>query len=232
MCIQVPGKLAALTARGPAGEGSQETHTHVINCIPAADDYTLDDQIVLQAVDPAQAYHAAGYINGVAINFMVDTGASVSLLHADIWGRLNADHDLLLEAWHQKLIGVEGSPLSVLGTANWGVSLGGITVQSDFLVAAGLRSDAISGLDFLEKHEAVINLGQGVLHLKGQAIPLLKTSPICTLGAINLKINETIELPAMSGMDIIVQAPAFSTREQDWLVEATQQETSLLWQML
>ena len=234
MCLQAPGKLAALTARGPAGEGLQETQTqtHVINYIPTVDDCTLSDEIVLRAVDPAQAYHVAGYINGVAINFMVDTGASVSLLHADIWGRLTADCDLVLEAWHRKLIGVEGSPLSVLGTANMGVGLGGITVQSDFLVAAGLSSDAIIGLDFLEKHEAVINLGQGVLHLKGRAIPLLKTSPICVPGAnstsINLRINETIELPAMSGMDIIVQAPAFSTREHDWLVEATQQETSFI----
>ena len=88
MRIQAPGKLAALTARGPAGEGLQETQkqTHVFNCMPAVDNHTLDDEIVLRAVDPAQAYHVAGYINGVAINFMVDTGASVSLLHADIWG--------------------------------------------------------------------------------------------------------------------------------------------------
>ena len=234
MRIQAPGKLAALTARGPAGEGLQETQkqTHVFNCMPAVDNHTLNDEIVLRAVDPAQAYHVAGYINGVAINFMVDTGASVSLLHADIWRRLTADCNLVLEAWHRKLIGVEGSPLSVLGTANLGVGLGGITVQSDFLVAAGLSSDAIIGLDFLEKHEAVINLGQGVLHLKGRAIPLLKTSPNCVLNAnstsINLRINETIELPAMSGIDIIVHVPAFNTRKQDWLVEATQQETSFI----
>ena len=96
---------------------------------------------------------------------MVDTGASVSLLHADIWKEITTDSSLGLEAWHQKLIGVEGNSLS--GTANLGVGLGDITVQSDFLVAAGLSSKAIIGLDFLEKHEAVINLSQGVLHLKG-----------------------------------------------------------------
>ena len=65
MRIQAPGKLAALTARGPAGEGLQETQkqTHVFNCMPAVDNHTLDDEIVLRAVDPAQAYHVAGYIN-------------------------------------------------------------------------------------------------------------------------------------------------------------------------
>ena len=100
----------------PAGEGLEETQiqTHAINCMPAVDNHTLNDEIVLREVDPAQAYHVAGYINGVPINFMVDTGASVSLLHPDIWGRLTADCNLALEAWHRKLIGVERSPLSVL----------------------------------------------------------------------------------------------------------------------
>ena len=162
---------------------------------------------------------------------MVDTGASVSLLHADIWNEITANCDCGLESWHRKFIGVEGSPLSVLGTVNLGVGLGGITVQNDFLVAAELSSKAIIGLDFLEKHEVVVNLGQGVLHLKGQAIPLGKKSPIsASVNNISLKINETIELPAMSGMDIIIQVPPFTVTGQDWLVEATQQETSfMLW---
>ena len=94
MCTPLPvlpaGKLAALPARGPTGEGSQETHTNIINCTPIADDCTDNDEIVLRTVDPVQVYHVAGYINGVAINFMVDTGASVSLLHANIWSLLTA----------------------------------------------------------------------------------------------------------------------------------------------
>ena len=68
------------------------------------------------------------------------------------------------------------------------------------------------------------------VHLKGRAIPLGKKSPISTLGinSINLKINDTIQLPAMSGMDIIVQAPPLNVIERYWLAEATQQETSFI----
>ena len=53
-------KLAAVTARGPVGEGSQETHTNIINCTPIADDCTDNDEIVLRAVDPAHAYKFHG----------------------------------------------------------------------------------------------------------------------------------------------------------------------------
>ena len=110
---------------------------------------------------------------------------------------------------------VEGSPITVLGTATLDVSLGGITVQSDFLVAADLSSKAIIGLDFLEEHEAVINLGQGTLHLKGRAITLGRISPNFSTGVnnINLKISETVELLASSGIDIMVHGPQLETTD-------------------
>jgi len=56
---------------------------------------------------------------------MVDTGASVSLLHADIRREVTTDCGLGLEAGHCKFIGVEGSPLTVQGMANLGIGLGG-----------------------------------------------------------------------------------------------------------
>ena len=60
---------------------------------------------------------------------MVDTGTSISLLHADIWGRLTADCNLVLEAWHRKLIVVEGSPLSVL---TWELAWGALLCKVTF----------------------------------------------------------------------------------------------------
>ena len=225
------GKLAALTARGPAGEGLQETQTNNLHITtPNVSCINNSGDVVLRAVDPAQAYHVAGHVNGVAIYFMIDTGASVSLVHADIWKEITAHCGLHLQTWHQKLIGVEGSPITVLGTATLDVSLGGITVQSDFLVAADLSSKAIIGLDFLEKHEAVINLGQRILHLKGRAITLGRISPNFSTGVnnINLKISETIELPASSGIDIMVHGRQLETTEHTWLVEATPQVSSFM----
>jgi len=63
MCFLPPGKLAALSARGPAGKGIQETQIKIINYISTVGDCTDNDDIVLRAVDPAQAYHDAGYIS-------------------------------------------------------------------------------------------------------------------------------------------------------------------------
>ena len=85
MLLAASPKLAVLTARGPAGEGLQEIQTNNLHVItPNVSCINNSGDVVLRAVDPAQAYHVAGNVNGVAINFMIDMGASVSLVHADI----------------------------------------------------------------------------------------------------------------------------------------------------
>ena len=49
-----------------------------------------------------------GLVAGVQISFMLDTGASVSLLRADVWEQISSDQALL--QWNgSRLVGVEGS---------------------------------------------------------------------------------------------------------------------------
>ena len=80
--------LAALSAKGQAHEGSELTHK------PDIDNYSIDsnvefslstvcnnDVINLLAVNPAKAYHIVGIVSEVRVSFMLDTGASVSLLN-------------------------------------------------------------------------------------------------------------------------------------------------------
>jgi len=104
------------------------------------------------------------------VKFMIDTGASVSLIREDVWSGITAGQDKHLEAWNKNLVGVEGSPLSVQGVTTLDITLAGIVVRSDILVANTLSAEAIMGLDFLESNGCVINTGHSVMHLKGKAI--------------------------------------------------------------
>ena len=96
------------------------------------------------------------------------TGAAVSLIMEDIWEKSTSKGNVKLEAWNKNLVGVEASPLSVVGATKLNITLAGTVVSGDFLVAKALSVEAIMGLDFLESQGCVINTGKSVIHLKGK----------------------------------------------------------------
>jgi len=66
-----------------------------------------------------------------------------------------AQHSIkLLSKWDGcQLVGVEGSPIPVVGVADIEVSFSGVNVQAEFIVAKALGAEAILGLDFLEQNQ-------------------------------------------------------------------------------
>ena len=57
-----------------------------------------------------------GAVNGTLTTFVVDTGAAVSLLRADLWEKIQSP-GALLEPWtNTSLVGANGTPIDVLGS--------------------------------------------------------------------------------------------------------------------
>jgi len=150
-------------------------------CDPC-EQFFSDNSILMQAIDPANAYHVNGVVNDVLVWFMVDTEAAVSLIREDIWEKLTPKGDVKLKAWNKNLVGVEGSPLSVLGATKLDITSAGTVVSGDFLAAKALSAEAIMGLDLLESQGCVINTGQSVIHLKEKPSHLAEnTKPTLTM---------------------------------------------------
>ena len=187
--------------------------THVNNFIS-------NDSILLREIDPANAYHVTGIVSNVPVRFMVDTGAAVSLIREDVWTQLTSMGDIKLETWNKKLVGVEGSPLSVLGATTLDVTLAGTVVSGDFLVAKALSAEDIMGLDFLEGQGCVINTGQGVIHMKGKAIPLSRETK-AHVSNVSIKACERLHIPAYSGIETLAQIPFEGEVDPavNWIVE-------------
>ena len=187
--------------------------THVNNFIS-------NDSILLREIDPANAYHVTGIVSNVPVRFMVDTGAAVSLIREDMWAQLTPMGDIKLETWNKNLVRVEGSPLSVLRATTLDVTLAGTVVSGDFLVAKALSAEAIMGLDFLEGQGCVINTGQGVIHMKGKAIPLSRETK-AHVSNVSIKASERLHIPAYSGIETLAQIPFEGEVDPavNWIVE-------------
>ena len=238
------GKLAALSAKGQAHEGSELTHK------PDIDNYSIDsnvefslstvcnnDVINLLAVNPAKAYHIVGIVSKVRVSFMLDTGASVSLLNNETWKQLsvnNSGEATALQPWGgSQLVGVEGSPIVVQGVATIDIILPGQVVSTDILVARGLNMQAILGLDFLEKHQCVINTEQRILHMHGRAIPLQskmneQLQPDSGVSTITVALQRTVELPPLSELEVMTVTSSPTNSAPTWLVEALPRESPIV----
>ena len=103
-------------------------------------------RVDLLAVNPASAYHVRGLVNGV---FMLDTGASVSLIREDVWREVVGENAPLTNC-NLHLVGIEGSTIAIFGVATLETLFASVSVKGDFIVAKTLSTEAIIGLDFLE----------------------------------------------------------------------------------
>lgn len=102
------------------------------------------------------------------MSFLVDTGAGVSLLSKDVWDRLNRSEGTLKPVVTQQIVGVDGIPIRIEGSASVPVAIGKATFNHEFIVANEITAEAILGLDFLEAKKCVLDLAGGKLQIADQ----------------------------------------------------------------
>lgn len=181
--------------------------------------------IVISPVTSTGGYRIEGTVNGAKTSFLVDTGAAVSLLRKDAWARSNANRapTETLEPWsNSRLVGVDGSPLPVLGYTQVEIDLAGEKLPADVVVVSTLTTEAILGLDFFHKYRANIDLGEKQLFLgdRGCTIPLLETNRQNPNTRHCVRALETIKLPPSSEMEVMAYLEE-PPGEGTWLVEGT-----------
>ena len=93
-----------------------------------------------------------GLFHGV--DFVIDTGAAVSLVRRDVWEQIvKGDCTLVLEQWAgRRLVGVNGAPLSVSGCKKVNIFLNGMPFKVMCVVTDDIMVEAILGLDFVNAH--------------------------------------------------------------------------------
>ena len=118
------------------------------------------------------------------------------------------------------MTGVEGSPIIIHGAAAIEITLAGEVLRADILVASGLSTQAILGLDFLQSAKCVINTEQRVLHIAGKAIPLQQGTDQHHALVSTVKVQETIKIPPFSELQLQVAITDPINNSGDWLLEA------------
>ncbi|KAL8445711.1 hypothetical protein Emag_005036 [Eimeria magna] len=137
---------------------------------------------------PKEPTHTRAWatIDGIRCEVIIDTGADLSLISADLLKPHRS-----YQPWapaHGSVTGVNNHALHVLGRVALDVRLGPLKTTAPFFVVPGVAFAALLGVDFLYEHEIAVSLARHALIFEGhggQIVPLLghhpRLAPLCAL---------------------------------------------------
>ena len=136
-----------------------------------------------------------GYINDLEFNFLVDSGATLSLLSKDAFNRIhgNDSTDMLHEV-NAPVLQANSDPLNTHGQLKTPFKIKDV-IYNTMTIVTDLSVDAILGLDFLMENKCVIDMTAMELRIDGTAIPLIKRGYI---GCYRIATTETVHVPPRS----------------------------------
>ena len=114
-----------------------------------------------------------GKLFGKDVKFLCDTGATISILNEAAYRELCKQSKINLNTDTDRLVAktVNGQNLQIHGKVMLNFKLGSKGFQHTFYVT-NTNHPAILGFDFLTKHQAKLDCPTGILHIKGQDVPL------------------------------------------------------------
>ena len=204
-----------LVAVGQAGEVDNSKATTPTN-LPTS---TTPTTHRLLPVNPAAALRVPVNVFGTGLSCIVDTGASVTLFHKDVWKREVPAREL--SPWEgRQLVSVDGTCVKVLGTAKVPIRIGHVVFQHDVIVADGLTTEGILGLDFLELHRCTVDMGNRTLLCTNAGLTVQLSSEEQQYGVRQcaVYVEETIRVPPSCEMEIMAVSSA-TADGGSWLLE-------------
>lgn len=131
----------------------------------------------MSSVNSLCTIHVQFKIANTPCSFLVDTGAAVTLINKTTWQHCLPPNQYKLEPWTgHRLIGVESSPLQVLGQVSIPIEIDSQVFNVAVVVVNGISETAILGLDFLADYQCHIDIETQIL-VKANSCKLEKHVP-------------------------------------------------------
>ena len=113
--------------------------------------------------------YVPGKAETIKVDWLVDTGCSVTILSEKSFCSLSIDDRPELQAPSNHLVSADGSPFQVLGEANFNIQIGS-HIFSQLTVVAKISDEGILGMDFLKTHEILLDFQANKLITKDENI--------------------------------------------------------------
>ena len=161
---------------------------------------------------------------------LLDTGSAVTLLRLDIWNQCKNDSNTLDQWSGPKLVGVNGTPLQVMGHCKINISLSHVSVIHPILVVDSLLAQGILGLDFLQNNNCSVNLTKGscILYVGSNKVPLLSSIvPKEEHNPVSVIVAQTMHIPERSEKILAIVKEGTANDGRTYLLEGLEGSKSL-----
>ena len=137
-----------------------QRNQHVDNAVETRPHCSRDDK----SADDTELY-VSMLVNGMPTRFLVDTGATVSLLSRTAYDRMDKAHETSTGV-DGEVVSTNGTLVKVLGQTSVQLKIADEAWTQD-LIIADIHEDGILGMDFLLKHKCIINLQTRAISIPG-----------------------------------------------------------------
>ena len=151
---------------------------------------------------------------GRDLDWLIDTGCSVTLLSTEVYYSIPASKRPKLSPYNRLLTQAGGTPLDVLGAAQMTVKIGNQKLKHAIIIADCVDC-GILGLDFLSEHGGQIDLKSSTIKIRGTDVPIhWQRQQSCA----RIAVAETVTVKAGHRMIVEAKAPR-QMPSGNWLVE-------------
>lgn len=109
-------------------------------------------------------------MQGLVVDFLIDTGASANVLSQDLFDSIPKERRPILRPCEKNLRAASGDLMTLSGEAIFEVEIDGQTFLIPLIVAKTRNLRGILGIEFLRENDCVIDVGRGVLKLDSRDI--------------------------------------------------------------
>lgn len=132
------------------------------------------------------------FIFDIEVNCLVDTGATVCILHINKYKLLPASMRPEINKRNTTLCLADGKEVDTFGYVDLPVQLGDMLVYHRFTIA-DVDVPGVIGYDFLNKFDCILEMGKGVVTIGSNKIKCIKESQMDSI--FKIALVETVTIP-------------------------------------
>ena len=159
--------------------------------------YCHDINSLVVAAIRTQGSIITGVLENKLVEIMIDSGSSISLVR----GSLTTGQKLNAAPQGLQLVSAAGEPISVLGQITLPIQLGDVKVDHLFVVVQSLITPVILGVDFMHKHELILDFTTTPITIRSQTLNVNCQSDLGPLLKMKVAAIPSISQPTEESVD-------------------------------